>query len=302
MRACLLGFALVALLATSSVCAAESAQPGEERLRAAYQTNMAGLMNNSFGLPLVLESFAKDDKVYVDVYGIFTAPFDSVVTALEVPANWCDIVTLHPNVKACTQQELTGTWLLTLYFGRKFYQPADDARQVAYRYRNLAQQQGYLDILLSADSGPFGTRDHKLSFAALPVDGDRTFVHVSYAYHDTFALRLAAISYFATLGRGKVGFTVTATDRNNQPVYIDGARGAIERNAVRYYLAIQAFMSTRHFPAGDRFSKSINAWYDLTLPYHPQLFDLDRQDYLTFKAAEHNNRLVLQHTLETSLP
>ncbi len=302
MRVCLLAIAVVILFTTRAVCVAEKPQPGEERLRAAYHTNMAGLMNNSFGLPMVLESFAQDDKVHVDVYGIFTAPFDSVVTALEVPANWCDIVTLHPNVKACTHQELTGTWLLTLYLGRKVYQPPQETRPVIYRYRKLTQQKDYLDILLSADAGPFGTQDHRLSFVALPIDGGRTFVHVSYTYRDTFALRFAANSYFATLGRSKVGFTVTATDRNGQPVYIDGPRGAVERNAVRYYLAIQAFMSTRNFPAEHRFSRSIRAWYDLTLPYHPQLFDLDRQDYLTFKTAEYNNRLVLQHTLETNLP
>jgi hypothetical protein len=235
------------------------------------------------------------------VYGIFAAPFGSVVNVLKVPANWCDIVSLPPNVKACTYREMPGAWLLTFYLGRKSYQPPEDAHQVIYYYRNVLQRQGYLDIVLSADTGPFGTKDHKLRFEALPLDGVRTFVHVRYAYRDTVALRLAANSYFATLGRGKVGFTVTGTDRNGKPVYIGGPRGALERNAVRYYLAIQAFMSTLSYPAEHRFTMRIREWYDLAGRYPLQLFDLDRQDYLSFKTTEHQNQVALQRSLGTGL-
>ena len=89
-----------------------------------------------------------------------------------------------------------------------------------------------------------------MRFEALSLAGGRTFVRVSYAYDDSAALRLAAKVYFATLGRSKVRFTVTGTGRNGQPVYIGGPRGAIERNAVRYYFAIQAFMNTMNSPAG----------------------------------------------------
>jgi len=263
---------------------------------------MAELARNSFGLPLVLDSVAQEDSVQVDVHGIFDAPFSSVVNVLKIPANWCDIVSLHPNVKACTYRELPGTWLLTFYLGRKGYQPPEAAHQVIYQYQNVVQRQGYLDIVLSADEGPFGTKDHRLRFEALPLDGGRTFVHVSYAYHDTAALRLVAKGYFATLGRDKVGFTVTGTAQNGEPVYIGGPRGAIERNAVRYYLAIQAFMGALRYPAERRFSMRISEWYDLTLRYPKQLFDLKKQDYLTFKTTEHENQVTLQRLLGTGLP
>jgi hypothetical protein len=220
---------------------------------------------------------------------------------LKVPANWCDIVSLHPNVKACTYRELPGAWLLTFYIGRKVYQPLEDTRQVIYHYRNVDQQQGYLDIILSADAGPFGTKDHRMRFEALPLDGGRTFVHVSYAYSDSVALRLAGKVYFATLGWGKVGFTVTGTDRNGKPVYIGGPRGAIERNAVRYYFAIQSFMNTLRYPDKNRFSMRIREWYDLTTRYRKQLFDLDKKDYLTFKTKEHKNQVTLQRRIGTGL-
>ena len=232
------------LFSAGSAPAVEKHRQNEDILLDAYHRNMAKLQTNSFGLPLFLESFERDDRVHVDVYGIFDYPFSSVVNVLRVPANWCDIVSLHPNVKACTYRELPDAWLLTFYVGRKFYQPPEDTRQVIYHYRNVVQREGYLDIVLTADAGPFGTKDHRMRFEALPLDGGRTFVHVSYAYSDSAALRLAGKAYFATLGRGKVGFTVTGTDRNGNPVYIGGPRGAIERNAVRYYFAIQSFMDT----------------------------------------------------------
>ena len=289
------------LFSAGYASAVEKTRQGEEILLATYHRNMVKLETNSFGLPLFLESFERDDRVYVDVYGIFDHPFSSVVNMLEVSANWCDIVSLHPNVKACTYRELPGTWLLTFYIGRKVYQPPEETRQVIYHYRKVDQKQRYLDIILSADAGPFGTKDHRMRFEALALDGGRTFVHVSYSYKDSVALRLAAKVYFATLGRGKVGFTVTGTDRNGKPVYIGGRRGAIERNAVRYYFAIQSCMNALHYPEKSRFSMRISKWYDLTIHYRKQLFDLDKNDYLTFKTKEHINQVILQRSIKTNL-
>ena len=289
------------LFSAGSASSVEKPRQAEEILLDTYHRNMAKLETNSFGFPLFLESFERDDRVYVDVYGIFDHPFSSVVNVLKVSANWCDIVSLHPNVKACTYRELSGAWLLTFYIGHKVYQPPEDTRQVIYHYRKVDQQQRYLDIILSADAGPFGTKDHWMRFEALPLDGARTFVHVSYSYKDSVALRLAAKVYFATLGRGKVGFTVTGTDGNSKPVYIGGPRGAIERNAVRYYFAIQSFMNTLHYPEESRFRMRTIKWYDFTSRYRQQLYDLDKKDYLTYKTKEHMNQVLLQQSIGTGL-
>jgi hypothetical protein len=285
---------VVMLFSAAPVSAAEKSQRGEVILLDTYHKNLASLEKNSFGLPLFLKSFERDNRVHVDVYGIFAYPFSSVVDVLKVPANWCDIVSLHLNVKACTYEKLPDSWLLTFYIGRKGYQPPEDTRQVKFQYRIVDQQQGYLDVLLSAAAGPFGTKNHRMRFEALPLDGGRTFVHVSYSYSDSAALRFAEKAYFATLARGKVGFTVTGTDRNGKPVYIGGSRGAIERNAVRYYFAIQSFMDTLHYPGKSRFNQRVSGWYDLTNRYRKQLFEMEKNDYLTIKTKEHKNQLLLQ--------
>jgi len=289
--------AAVILFLAGSATAVIKPRQGETALLATYQRNLARLKTNSYGIPLVVESFERDDRVQVDVYGIFDYSFSSVVNALKVPANWCDIVSLHPNIKACTYKQLPGAWLLTFYPGGKVYHPPDVTRQVVYRYTAVVQQQNYLDILLNADSGPYGTRDHRMRFEALPIDGAKTFVHVSYAYSDSVALRLATKIYFATLGRSKVGFTVVGTDRNGNPDYIRGPRGALERSAVRSFLAIQSFMHTLLYPEANRFNMRISEWHDLTTVYRKQLFDLDKNEYLKFKTAEHKNQVVLQRQI-----
>jgi len=280
-----------------SVLADEKPRLGRESMMDTYHRNASRLAANSFGLPLYLDSFEFEEQVHVDVYGIFDYPFDSIITLLKVPANWCDIVALHPNVKACTYKERSGDWLLTFYIGRKFYQPPEEADLIVYRYQNVIQQQGYQDIVLTADAGPFGTEDHRMRFEALSLEGGKTFVHVSYGYRDTVTLRLAEKFYFATLGRSKVGFTVTGTDRNDKPVHIGGPRGAIERNAVRYYFAIRTFMDTFRYPEESRFRMRISQWYDLTSFYRKQLFDLEKQEYLASKTTEHKNQVLLQRSV-----
>jgi hypothetical protein len=285
------------LFSAGSASAVEKPRPGAAILLESYHRNVATLETNGFGIPLVVQSSEQDDRVHVDVYGIFQHPFGSVATVLKSPADWCDIVSLFPNVKAATHRDLPDGGQLTLYLGRKVYQPPEDARQIVFRFRNAGQQQGYLDIRITADEGPYGTKNHMIRVEAIPIDGSRTFIHVSYAYSDSNALRLAAKIYFATLGRSKVGFTITDTDENDRPVYLGGPRGAVERNAVRCYFAIQSYMNTLHYPEDSRFSMRISQWYDLTTHYRKQLYDLERKDYLEYKRAEHVNQLTLQRRI-----
>ena len=75
-------------------------------------------------------------------------------------------------------------------------------------------------------------------------------MHLSYSYGSGVAGRLAMQGYLATAGADKVGFTVTGRDGSGQPIYIGGVRGAIERNAMRYYLAIDAHLASLQRAAG----------------------------------------------------
>ncbi len=271
---------------------------GENVLREIYVRIEAGLERNSFGVPLYIESYDWQGRLHADVYGVFNHPFKNVLEVIRVPANWCEIASLHPNIKACTYRELPGSWRLTFYAGRRFYQSPKDSFKFAYQFRNVRELEGYAEIVLTADEGPFGTKDHRMRFEAIPLDRERTFVHVSYDYGYGRILRMAEDIYFATLGRDKVGFTVSGTDSKGNPVYITGARGAIERNAVRYYFAIRAFMDTLNYPGENRFAMRISEWYDLTCRFRRQLVEMEKKDYLAIKTEEHQNQVMLQRNAE----
>jgi hypothetical protein len=106
--------------------------------------------------------------------------------------------------------------------------------------------------------------------------------------------RAAIKTYYATLGRDKRGFSIIAAGKNGDPVYVVGVRGSLERNAVRYYLAIQAYMDTLRIPSNQRFEKRNIHWYELMARFPRQLYESDKREYLANKRREHNNQLMLQ--------
>lgn len=277
-----------------SILAAEPLSIDGEDLLDKYPAIKSQLEQNQFGIPLYLESQEEYSSLHVDVYGIFDYPFDSVRDALHTPGNWCDINILITNIKTCTFGKESDRWLMTLYSGRKYYQPPEDAYKLIFRFNIAALQPEYLGIALSAKNGPLLTTDHRTRLEAVPLDEGRTFVHFIYDYSYGVLARAAIKTYYATIGRDKKGFSIIATDQKGDPVYMGGARGSVERNAVRYYLAIQTYLDTLMIPSNQRFEKRINHWYDLTERYPRQLHELDKGEYLANKRREQNNQLSLQ--------
>ncbi len=166
-------------------------------------------------------------------------PFGVLEPALQGAAPWCDLLILHLNVKNCGVSGSAPGELLALTLGRKVEQAADDGYRLEFRFRVAAAAQDYLRVQMNADAGPLGTRDYRLAFEAAPLDAARSVVHLSYAYAYGLAARMATQTYLSTLGRGKVGFSVASTGADGKPVYVDGVRGVLERNTMRYYLAIE---------------------------------------------------------------
>ncbi len=100
--------------------------------------------------------------------------------------------------------------------------------------------------------------------------------------------------YLATAGRGKRGFTVIEGLDSAEPQFIGGPRGAIERNTMRYYLAIDSYLGTRGAPAPERLALSMKRWFDATERYPEQLHEIERADYLEMKRSEYRRQQSLQ--------
>lgn len=276
----------------------ESLPPGREVLIDKYQMLEEKLAKSPFGFPAYLDSYEGKNASGVDVYGIIDYSFDAVQRELTTPAHWCDITLLHNHVRACIDRPMNGASLLTLYNVKKANQPVKDAYQITYKYWVIAQQPVYLDLLIVADEGPYNTRDHRFRFEAVPLGKTRTFVHLSYSYKYGVLGYVAMKSYFAIFSRGDVGFSITGADSKKKPVYVSGLKGAIERNVMRYYLAILAYMDTHKYPVDQRFEKRINRWYDLTVQYKRQLYAMERKEYLANKRQDLKNQAMMRDALK----
>jgi hypothetical protein len=274
--ACLaLSFALVPAVATAQ---------DATTLRARHAALQDKFANNQFGRPLVLESIETSGDLKGDVYAVVDHPFATVQQALQSAEHWCDILILHLNVKRCRAGG-SGTKTVNLSVGRKFDQPIEDAYQLNFAYRVVAATNDYLQVLLTADEGPMSTKNYRIQVEAVPVDAKRSVIHMSYAYGYGFTAKMAMQTYLATVGSAKVGFTILDR-KDGKPVYQGGVLGLLERNTMRYYLAIDAYLSAYSLPAADQFEKRIREWYASTERYAPQLHEMEQSEYLDMKRKE----------------
>jgi len=266
----LAGMGAACLVALASVTA--HADAGS--LRSRYTELKPQLQGNSYGRQMVIDSAESSNTLQGDVYAVLDHPCDKVKEALRDPAAWCDIMLLPFNTKGC---QASGNHL-AVRIARKPDQPADQAYRIDFGFSPVAASETYLDTRLNAAQGPFGTRDYRINVEAVPLDAGHTFMHMNYAYGFGGAGRFAMQAYMATAGASKVGFTS------------NGVRGAVERNAMRYYLAIDAYLNTMDLPQAQRTDKRINDWFSATERYPRQLHEMDRATYVTLKRQDYGQQ------------
>jgi hypothetical protein len=256
-------------------------------LRAKYDGLQDRLSHNQFQRPLYLDSSETSDGVTGDIYARINYPFETVSAALNNPGDWCDILILHVNTKYCRASSGSQGAVLNVSIGRKYDEPLEKAYRVDFAYRVAAQTANYLQVRLNADAGPFSTRDYRIVLEAVPLESGRTFIRFSYSYTYGLAGRLALQVYLATIGRSKVGFAVVGTRSDGQPVHIGGIRGLVERNTMRYYLAIEAFLGAVSAAPQERLEKRLHEWFAAIERYPRQLHEMEQGEYLDMKRKEY---------------
>jgi hypothetical protein len=249
-------------------------------LRAKYGELREELRNNSFQRQLYIDSAESPNALQGDVYAVLEHPFQKVKDSLQDPNAWCDIMLLPFNTKYCHASENQ----LAVRIGRRYNQPVEQAYKIDFRFQNSAAGSDYLESRLNAAQGPVGTRDYRIRAEAIPLDGGKTFMHLSYSYGYGTAGKLAMGAYLSTAGASKVGFSQTDGQLTT------GVRGAIERNAMRYYLAIDAYLDSLAAPEPQRVERRINAWFNSVERYPKQLHEMDRAAYVQMKRAEYDRQ------------
>lgn len=279
---------LFALLAPSAVSAASPANGGHgshaSELQARHQELQAQLSKSPFGRPIVLESGDSADRPQGDVYAVIRYPFSTVKKVLGRPAAWCDVMLLQTNVKRCEAAGQDSS--LRVGFVRKSEQTADDAQIIEFRLATDTATPDYLSLKMSAERGPLGTGNYSLAMEAAPLDDERTFVHMSYAYSNGLSARLATDAYLATSGRNKVGFSVVGRDESGHPNLVTGIRGIAERNTMRYYLAMEATLAAASLPAAQQPERRLEHLSAAIERYPRQLKEMERADYLALKRRD----------------
>lgn len=236
-------------------------------LRARHAELKQQLSQNPYGRALHIDSAESNDSLQGDIYAVLDHPFERVRQALQDPEAWCDIMLLPFNTRAC---EATGNQL-AVRIGRKPDQPVEQAYPITFGFQPGATDAQFLEARLGAGQGPFGTRDYRIRAQAVPLEDGRTFMHMRYSYGFGGAGRFAMQAYLATAGANKAGFTT------------NGLRGAVERNAMRYYLAIDAYLDTMDVPVAQRVERRIQQWFSATERYPRQLREMDRATYASIK-------------------
>lgn len=256
-------------------------------LRAAYGELRGALGDNSFRRPIHLRSGQSVDDLTADIHAVVEHPFATVQAALKSAPRWCDVLILHLNVKSCRASASRDG--LAIYLGSKHDEPLSATQRVDFRFRVAADGPDYFRIQLTADAGPFGTRNYRIVLEAIPLEGSKTFLHFSYAYAYGLAAKLAMQTYLGTVGRNKVGFTVERGS-DGQAAYVGGMRGVLERNTLRYYLAIDAYLGALSTPPQEQFEKRLRDWFAATERYPRQLHELEQGQYLDMKRKEYRRQ------------
>ena len=279
-------FTTIAMLDIAPAGAAPPAVTPAASLRAAYDELQPKLRSNSYGRPLHLDSRESSSDLKGDMHAVIGHPIDMVGSSLNDSEVWCDILILHLNTKYCEAGNAGGRDMLAVNIGKKYDQPLGKTHRVQFDFRVMAATHDYFSVVLNAASGPYGTKNYRILFEAIPLDKGRTFIHLSYSYGFGMTARLAMQTYLGTIGSAKVGFTETGKDANGQPLYVGGVRGMIERNTMRYFLAIETYLESLAAPADARVEKRLRDWFAAIERYPRQLHEMEREDYLATKRRE----------------
>ncbi len=246
------------------------------------------------GRPLMLESSLQAHRLRGQIHAVLPYSLAQLRAALVQPDHWCDMLMLNIKTIGCELSRQASGTRLGLHVGRTGAEELANGFRLDFAYRVQAADDNYLDMGLQADSGPSGTSDYEFRVEAIGLSDGQSFVHLSYAYSFNALAKLAMQTYLATLGQNKVGFTRDPDAPAGRDGFIGGLRALVERNAMRYFLAIDAYLQAQGAgsPAALR-ERRLQYWFDAAEKFARQLHEVDRETYLAMKQAQFRRRQEL---------
>ena len=224
----------------------------------------------------------------------FPQNFAQMVASLSGLSSWCELLPLHLNVKTCLFDIQNSE--LVVFLGRKFYQPPEDAYKLVYKFKTI-KEDNYFAVMMSAKKGPLKTSDLHFNFEILNIN-EKSFARIHLSNRQSWLSAVVANIYLSTVGETKPGITITGYHDDGSPTFTSGETASFERNILRYYFAISAFLqNTNKAEASERHISQLNAWYRQTETF-TQLYEMNKQAYVSAKLKERINQTNRQ-TAET---
>jgi hypothetical protein len=234
---------------------------------------------------IYIRSEERANGVSGSIYALMDEPFSELSTLLESPQAWCEITIIHQNVKGCLLDGAgSRSDKIRMYSGRMHYAPLSQANWYDYSLEQNVITRDYFRAAIHGPEGPFGTHDYRIVIEAVAAGPDRSLIHLGYSLGYTTLTRWAQKVYFATAGRDRIGFSQSDPDNDD---LVRGLRGMIERNTVRFYLALQTWLE---MPAEDEAQQRFIRWHELTEQHPDQLREQDLETYLDIKQREYANQ------------
>jgi hypothetical protein len=279
--------ALLAVLTAAPFAgaAADPPTPAAAALRQRFAELRGRPKPAPFDAPVYLTASDVSGRLQGDVHALVDRTYAQARGALERADEWCRILILHLNVKYCRLARGPQGDVLDVGIGRKYDQPLASVHWLRFAFELAYAGDDYLYVVLRAPTGPLDTHDYRLRVEVVPLQ-DGSLLHVAYAYSYGPMASLAMHAYLATLGWDKVGFSVVGRQSDGEPLYVGGLQGVIERNVMRYFLAVDAHLAARALPDPQRLDASLQRWYDAAERHPRQLHEIERSAYLEMKRRE----------------
>lgn len=286
---------LAALLALVAALPAAAQEESATALRELFRplVEQPGLA----GLPIRAQVSVAGHVVDCDILAVVAHPAPEVTALLGSARGWCEFLLLHPNVKARVQEPAADGQRIAIHVGTKHFQPVELSRPQRYDLRVEPGGAGVWAARLWPEPAQRMQGGGPALIEAVGLDGGRTGVRLQYRETLGAGTCLLASGYFATFGRDTVGFSTAGVDAEGRPVLVGGLAGAIERNVVRHYLAIETQLASRA-EGGMPLERRLAHWFALTERHARQLHELDWADYLDNKQREFDQSAVLQKSID----
>ena len=254
---------------------------GQGELRAIESQALARIAASPLHAGIVIESAEREDQLEGVLVARLKHPPSAIAAVLGSDATICEMLILNVHIHAC-QASHEG---LRITFGNPAGDPGS-AREIDYVVSRGASGEQPVRLQLRAEKGPLGTGDYRIDMNALALDGGQSLVRIDYRYRIGMMGRMAMSAYLGTAGRSKIGFTREAPTEGGAPVPIGGLRGSLERNLMRYHLAMVAYLDGASGPEAGRGDARLRRWFALTEHYPAQLHEQSLDEYLRAKQRE----------------